>query len=191
MHRYAPAALILVLLIAFRYVGSNSPESFPNFQPLAALFYCGALLINGWKGWAIPLGAWLITYPIPALLEGNANWITPGLLFVTGSSFVVTYMIGSSLRSQSTGILLVGSLCAALAFHIITNTLAWAFSPLYAKTLLGLWQSLWLGPAISEIPSWVFLRNMITANLLFTTIFLSARFSFPKILYRSAPEHAR
>lgn len=191
MHRYAPAALILILLIAFRYIGSSSPESFPNFQPLAALFFCGALLMKGWKGWAIPLAAWLLTYPLPAILEGKASWMTPGLLFTTACAFAVTYLIGNSLRSRSFGTLLLGSAGAALSFHLITNGLAWAFSPMYAKTPYGLWQSLWLGPTISEIPTWVFLRNMMAANLIFTAVFLSARISFPKILHHSVPQRAR
>ena len=64
-------AMIVMLLIAFRIIGSVFPETLPNFQPLAALFFCGALMAKGWRGWAIPLGAWVLTYPAPALIEGN------------------------------------------------------------------------------------------------------------------------
>ncbi len=179
MHRYAPAALIIILLIAFRLLGSLFPETFPNFQPLAALFFCGALMASGWRAWAIPLGAWLITYPAPALIAGNASWITPGVVLTTGLAFAATFFIGKSLSKGNFGTLLLGSVTAAISFHVITNGIAWAFSPLYAKNLGGLWQSLWTGPALSEIPNWVFLRNMTAANVLFTAVFLSARLAMP------------
>ena len=37
-------ALLVLLLVVFRIVGSVFPETVPNFQPLAALFFCGALM---------------------------------------------------------------------------------------------------------------------------------------------------
>ncbi len=137
-------------------------------------------MIKGWKGWAIPLGAWLITYPIPAIIQGNGSYLTAGVLLMTGMAFAVTFFIGKSLSGENVGMLLLGSLGAAIAFHLVTNGAAWMFSPLYPKSSLGLWQSLWAGPIGSPIPSWVFLRNMMGANLLFTTIFLSARFALPR-----------
>jgi hypothetical protein len=38
MKRYLPLTLIVVLFIAFRFIGAALPDSQPNFQPLAALF---------------------------------------------------------------------------------------------------------------------------------------------------------
>ena len=64
MHRYLPLGLIVGLLIAFRILGSVLPESQPNFQPLVALFFCGALLAPGWRGLAIPFGIWAVTFPL-------------------------------------------------------------------------------------------------------------------------------
>ena len=180
MNCLLPMALIVILLVAFRIAGSMFPETIPNFQPLAALFFCGALLAKGWKGWAIPLGAWLFTYPVPAVLQGNASFFTAGVLFTTALAFAVTFFIGKSLSGRRTGVLLLGSVSAAIAFHLVTNGAAWMFGPLYPKSPLGLWQSLWTGPVGSPIPSWIFLRNMVGANLLFTSIFLSARFALPK-----------
>jgi len=191
MNRLLPVALIVFLLVVFRIVGSAFPETAPNFQPLAALFFCGAIMAKGWKGWAIPLGAWLLTYPAPAILQGKASYLTADVLLITGLAFVVIYFIGKSLSGHSTGILLLGSVAAAIAFHLVTNGAAWMFSPLYPKTIVGLWQSLWTGPVLSEIPSWIFLRNMVGANLLFTTIFLSARFALPKFSANPEPVAAR
>ena len=64
MHRYLPLVFIVALLIGFRVLGSVLPENQPNFQPLAAVFFCGALLAPGWRGFALPLGIWAITYPL-------------------------------------------------------------------------------------------------------------------------------
>lgn len=186
MNRLLPLALILVLLAAFRLIGSAFPETLPNFQPLAALFFCGALIAKGWRGWAIPLAAWLATYPAPALFEWNASHLSAAVLITTALAFAVTFFIGKSLTGKHAAVLLAGSVAAALAFHVITNGAAWIGSPMYPKSPLGLWQSLWAGPVGSPIPSWVFLRNMTAANLLFTAIFLSARFALPSFSARPA-----
>jgi hypothetical protein len=191
MTRLLPLALILVLLAVFRLIGSMFPETLPNFQPLAALFFCGAIMAKDWRGWAIPLAAWLVTYPAPALFEGNAAYLSPGVIAVTALAFTATFFIGKSLSGKHAAVLLTGSVAAALAFHVITNGAAWIGSPLYPKSPLGLWQSLWAGPLGSSIPSWVFLRNMTAANLLFTAIFLSARFALPRLSIQPHPAAVR
>lgn len=191
MNRLLPLALIVLLLIAFRVVGSLFPETMPNFQPLAALFFCGVFMAKGWRSWAIPVAAWLITYPAPALISGNSAWMGAPTLIGTALGFAATYFIGKSLMQRGLGTLLIGSLAAALAFHAITNGIAWAMSPIYPKNITGIVQSLWTGPVGSPIPSWIFLRNMAVANLLFTSIFLSARFALPVLAPATQPQHAR
>lgn len=191
MNRLLPMALILILLVAFRIIGSAFPETLPNFQPLAALFFCGALMAKGWRAWAIPLAAWALTYPAPALLQGNAEYLTAGVVAITGLAFAVTFLIGKRFSGAGFGTLLAGSVAAALAFHLITNGAAWIGSPLYPKSAAGLWQSLWSGPPGSPVPSWVFLRNMTCANLLFTAVFLSARIALPQATPAKLPATAR
>lgn len=181
MNRHLPLALIVLLLVAFRFAGSAFPESFPNFQPLAALFFCGALIAKDWKGWAIPLGAWLLTYPLPAVMMGNGSYLGIETILTTGFAFAAVYFIGRGLSGKNVAVLLGGSIAAAFTFHLVTNGIAWISSPIYPKNPTGLWQSVWAGPIGSPIPSWVFLRNMTAANLLFTAIFLSARFSLPSL----------
>ena len=191
MTRLLPLALLLVLLAVFRLIGSTFPGTLPNFQPLAALFFCGAIMAKDWRGWAIPLAAWLVTYPAPAIFEGNAAYLSPGVIAVTALAFTATFFIGKSLSGKHAAVLLAGSVAAALAFHVITNGAAWIGSPLYPKSPLGLWQSLWAGPLGSPLPSWVFLRNMTAANLLFTAIFLSARFALPRLSIQPQPAVVR
>jgi hypothetical protein len=175
MHRYIPLCLIVGLIIAFRVLGSALPESQPNFQPLAALFFCGTLLAPGWRGFAIPLGVWAITFPL-----GVGHTANPFDFAITGLALFAIFFIGKSLSKQNLPILLLGSAASALAFHLITCGAAWITDPLYAKNLEGLYQSVWAGPLGSKIPSWVFLRNLTAANVLFTAIFAVAQVRLPK-----------
>ena len=172
MHRFLPLGLIVGLLIAFRVLGSLLP---PNFQPLAALFFCGALLAPGWRGFAIPFGIWAVTFPL-----GFGHTVNPLDFATTTLAFVTTFFIGKSLAHNSLIILLLGSAASAVLFHLITCGGAWITDPLYAKNLEGLFQSVWSGPVGSKIPSWVFLRNMTAANVLFTGIFVGAQLRLPR-----------
>jgi hypothetical protein len=177
MHRYLPLGLIVGLLIAFRVLGSLLPESQPNFQPLAAVFFCGALLAPGWRGFAIPVGIWAATY-----LFGNGPFVSdPAIFLTTLAAFGTTYFLGKALADRKFPILLAGSVLAAVVFHLITNGAAWLGDPMYQKSLTGLWQSVWTGPPGSSIPSWIFLRNLAAANLLFTAIFASSQLRVPKL----------
>lgn len=175
MKRYLPLGLVIGLLIGFRALGSAFPEVLPNFQPLSALFFCGALLATGWRSFAIPFGIWAITYPLGTGPVADLSTFAFTLL-----ALVAVFFLGKALSTRGLSAMVLGSIPAALLFHVITNGAAWAFDPLYAKTLTGLWQSIWAGPVSSEIPSWVFLRNLTIANFLFTAIFALSRASLPQ-----------
>lgn len=185
MHRHLPLVLIVGLLIAFRVVGSTFAETLPNFQPLAALFFCGALLAPGWRGFAIPLGIWALTFPM-----GIGHTSSPAVFLTTLLAIIAVFFLGKSLSNRNIPTQVLGSAGAALVFHLITCVAAWLGDPLYAKTLTGLYQSVWAGPAISEIPSWIFLRNLAAANVLFTTLFLLSRLSLPALSRPAAPAPA-
>ena len=175
MRRYLPLALIVGLLIAFRALGSSLPGALPNFQPLAAVFFCGALLAPGWRGFAIPFAAWAITYPL-----GIGPVSNPYIFATTLLALVAVFFLGKPFATKSLPVLLLGSVAAAIVFHLITNGAAWIGAPHYAKNPTGLWQSLWTGPVGSSLPSWVFLRNLAAANVLFTGIFAIAQLRLPK-----------
>ena len=175
MNRYLPICLIVGLLIAFRVVGSAFPETLPNFQPLAALFFCGALLAPGWRGFAIPLGVWAVTFPL-----GVGHTANPMDFATTSLALVATFFLGKPLAQRGLPTLLLGSAASAIVFHLITCGGAWITDPLYTKNLEGLFQSVWTGPIGSKIPSWMFLRNLTAANLLFTGIVLVSRLRLPR-----------
>lgn len=175
MHRYLPLGLIVGLLIAFRVLGILLPENLPNFQPLAALFFCGALLAPGWRGFAIPFGIWAITYPF-----GIGPIYDFPIFITTLLALVAVFFLGQAISKRGLPTLLLGSVLSAVVFHLVTNGAAWLGDPMYAKSLTGLWQSLWSGPPGSSLPSWIFLRNLAAANLLFTGIFATAQLRLPQ-----------
>lgn len=175
MKRYIPLVLVVGLLIAFRMLGTAFPEALPNFQPLAALFFCGALLAPGWRGFAIPLGIWAVTFPF-----GVGHTANPLDFATTSLALIAIFFMGKSLSNRCLPTLLLGSATSAIVFHLITCGGSWITDPLYAKNLEGLFQSVWSGPVGSKIPSWVFLRNLTAANVLFTGIFALAQLRLPR-----------
>jgi hypothetical protein len=175
MTRHLPLILIAGLTIAFRAMGNYLPGSQPNFQPLVAMFFCGALLAPGWRGFAIPMALWAATYPF-----GVGPIYDASVFATTLVALALTFGFGSLISRRSFPTLLAGSVGAAVIFHLVTNTAAWLGDPMYAKSFHGFWQSIWTGPVSSEIPSWVFLRNLAAANLLFTCVFASAQLRIPR-----------
>jgi len=148
----------------------------PNFQPLPALFLCSIVFLRGRQAWALPLLAWLLSNPLASILQGYNPLEAGGGVIVAFLTLLLTGAMALPLRRSPSPLALVtGSLLAALVFHGVTNTAVWLADPLYAKTGAGLWQALWSGRPIDPMPSWVFLRNLAGANLLFTALFLLAR----------------
>ena len=91
-------------------------------------------------------------------------------------------LLALPLRKQpNLPVMLGAGIVAGILFHLVTGLVGWLAYPLYPKNLIGLEQSLWSGPANSPIPSWVFLRNLVCANLLFTGIFVLARQTWPRM----------
>lgn len=173
---WIPAALILVLLIAFRALGAAITESLPNFSPLVAIFLCSVVCLRGAIAWLLPLGAWVLGNPIANLVQGYPAFAQPGPVFTALFTLVALGLAAVWMRRHPTAPVLLGSsLLAALLFHLVTSVAAWLTYPPYAAGAEGLWQAIWTGPPGAAIPSWAFLRNLAAANLLFTAVFLLAQ----------------
>ena len=189
MQRWIPAFLMISLLIGFRLLGSAMPETLPNFQPLPALLLCGVIFLTGPQRWLVPLIAWLVTDPLTSLLQGYPvfGWhhleILLGLAATTGVALWVR-------RSPTRLNLMAGAALSALAFYFLSNLVSFIVDPLYAKTLTGFAQAQWNGP-VGYGPTWLFLRNLLAANLLFTTLFSLAFQSLPRTISGTAPAVAR
>jgi uncharacterized protein DUF6580 len=69
--------------------------------------------------------------------------------------------------------LLPASVVGSTIFYTLTNVFSWLSDPGYPKNLAGLVQSLTVGlPQYSATPSWMFFRNSLVSDLLFTLVFV-------------------
>lgn len=177
MHRWLPALLLVALLAAFRVLGSAFPEKLPNVQPLLALFLCSLVFLKGTQRWLIPAAVWLLTDPITSIVQGYPVFGWHHLAVLSG--IAATAGITHYVRRKPTAVpVLAASVVTALVFYSLANLVSFATDPLYPKTLAGFVQSQWTGP-IGFGPTWIFLRNLLAANLAFTALFLIARQSLP------------
>jgi hypothetical protein len=121
------------------------------------------------------------TVPMIALLISDAVLnVSYGFSFF--SPFVLSHYIGFALvgglgwllrKRASVKTLLPASIAASLLFYVVTNAVSWIFDPGYAKNLAGLVQALTVGlPLYSSTPSWMFFRNSVLSDLLFTGLFI-------------------
>jgi len=178
---WVPVLVIVALLVAFRALGAAFSHDLPNFQPLPALFLCSVVFLRGTKAWALPVAAWLISNPLASALQGYNPFESGGGVIIAFAALLLTGVLALPLRKTTrTPVLLAFGLLAALLFHLVTNSAVWLADPLYAKTGSGLWQALWTGRPTDLMPSWIFLRNLASANILFTALFLLARPSWSR-----------
>ena len=73
----------------------------------------------------------------------------------------------------SPAVLLPASIAGSVLFYVITNAFAWLSDPGYVRNFAGLIQALTTGlPQYSATPSWMFFRNSVVSDLLFTGLFV-------------------
>lgn len=169
MQKWLPLIIFIVILGVARVIGASTPDTFPNLQPLGALFFCGMALFGVRWIW-IPALAWFLTYPLTSALNGY-GWSAQLLVPLVG--FAGMAVLGFFFQKKSAGWVFAGSLVSALLFYLLTNTLSWAFDPSYAKSFSGLGQALTVGlPGFP--PTWTFLRNGLIAQAIFSVVFLLA-----------------
>ena len=171
-----PALLLIIAAILFRIVtcffGDSHSIGWLNFAPIAAIALCSAAYFPGKYKFTVPLMALLISD-----LVLNAHY---GFSLV--SPFVLSHYVGFAIvgclglllqRRASWKTLLPASVAASLIFYVVTNSVSWIYDPGYAKNFAGFIQSLTVGlPQYSATPSWMFFRNSIVSDLLFTLLFV-------------------
>ena len=88
--------------------------------------------------------------------------------------FAIIGCLGLLLQSRASWkTLLPGSVAASLIFYVVTNSVSWIYDPGYAKNFAGLIQALTVGlPQYSATPSWMFFRNSLVSDLVFTFLFV-------------------
>jgi hypothetical protein len=171
-----PALLLIVAAVAYRIVTGLAITSgatwLSNFAPLAAIALCGAAYFPKRYKFTVPMMALLISDVVLNMRYG----------FSLFSPFVASHYLGFALvgglglflqNRASLKTLLPASVAASLIFYVVTNTISWAFDPGYVKNFAGLLQALTVGlSAYSATPTWMFFRNSILSDLLFTGLFV-------------------
>jgi hypothetical protein len=171
-----PALLLIIAAVLFRIVtgffGHADSIGWLNFAPIAAIALCAAAYFPWKYKFSVPMIALLIS---DVVLDAHYG-------FSLLSPFVLSHYIGFAiigclgllLQSRASWkTLLPASVAVSLIFYVITNTVSWIYDPGYAKNLAGLIQSLTVGlPQYSATPSWMFFRNSVVSDLLFTLLFV-------------------
>jgi hypothetical protein len=171
-----PALLLIIAAVAYRIVTGlaiiSGSTALSNFAPLAAIALCAAAYFPTKYKFAVPMIALLISDVVLNVSYG----------FSLFSPFVMSHYIGFALvgglgwllrKRASFKTLLPASIAASAVFYVVTNAVSWLFDPGYAKNFAGLVQALTVGlPQYSATPSWMFFRNSVLSDLLFTGLFI-------------------
>jgi hypothetical protein len=185
MRRWLPSLLLVIMLVVFRLVGSSL--ELPNFSPLPAFVLCSLIVLRGTQQWMLPTIAWLLSNPLMNAVQGSPlfGWSDASVLLgMLAGAVVVPWaqQKTSFLRTQ------VAVVAGAVLFYFVTNTVSFFTMPeFYAFEFHGFVQAQWTGPA-GMLPTWIFLRNLVAANMIFTSVFVLAIPSFSLYYLRPRTE---
>src|SRR5438105_2480312 len=188
-----PALLLVFSVVAYRITTGLLIDSgatwLSNFAPLAALALCSAAYFPAKYKFTVPLIALFISDAVLNFHYGAA--IVDPLILCRYLVLALVGLVGFLLRNRvSLKTLLPASIVGSTVFYAITNAFAWLSDPGYAKNLAGLIQALTVGlPQYSSTPSWMFFRNSLLSDLLFTLLFVACM-SFGRNSARSRAEPA-
>jgi hypothetical protein len=171
-----PALLLVIAAVVFRIVTGFFAHSgsigWTNFAPIAAIALCAAAYFPPKYKFTVPMIALLIS---DIVLDAHYG-------FSLFSPFVLSHYLGFAIigcvglllqKRASWKTLLPASFAASFIFYVITNAVSWIYDPGYAKNLSGLIQSLTVGlPQYSATPSWMFFRNSLVSDVIFTCLFV-------------------
>lgn len=159
------------LLPVFLGYTTVQPDWFVNFSPMAALILCGAACLPRHIALLIPFASLLVTDFILNAHYGasfiNADFIAKTLAFAAVATF------GWQFRAQPrVRVLIPTVLGASVFFYLVTNSVSWMTCPGYTKNIGGWAQALTTGLPSFQ-PSWMFLRNQLVSDLVFSVLFLA------------------
>lgn len=171
-----PAIVLMLAAVAYRITTglliTSGATWLSNFVPFAALALCGAVYFPGKLKFALPIGALFVSDLI--LNYRYSGSIVDPHIFSRYFALALVGLLGLALQKRaSLKTLLPASLLGSIIFFVITNAFAWINDPGYAKNFAGLVQALTVGlPQYSATPTWMFFRNSLVSDLLFTFLFV-------------------
>jgi len=189
-----PALLLIFSAVAYRVTSGllihSGASWLSNFAPLAAIALCSAAYLPKKYKFAVPLVTLFISDAVLNFRYG-APLLDPQILCRYLALALVGW-IGLLLQHRaSLKTLLPASIVGSTIFYVITNAFSWLSDPGYAKNVAGLIQALTVGlPQYSATPSWMFFRNSLISDLLFTLLFVLCM-NFGRSTERSRASAAR
>jgi len=171
-----PALLLVFSAVVYRVTTGllihSGASWLSNFAPLAAIALCSAAYFPKKYKFSVPLVTLFISDVVINFRYG-APLLDPQIL-VRYAALALVGCIGVLLQNRtSLKTLLPASIVGSTIFYVITNAFSWLIDPGYARNFAGLIQSLTVGlPQYSATPSWMFFRNSIVSDLLFTLLFV-------------------
>jgi Family of unknown function (DUF6580) len=174
--RMIPALLLIFSAVAYRVTTGllihSGASWLSNFAPLAAIALCSAAYLPKKYKFSVPLITLFISDAIINFRYG-APLLDPQIL-LRYFALAVVGGVGVLFQNRaSLKTLLPASIAGSMIFYTITNAFSWLSDPGYVKNLGGLIQALTVGlPQYSATPSWMFFRNSLISDLLFTVLFV-------------------
>jgi hypothetical protein len=171
-----PALLLVIVAVAYRVASGllihSGTTGLSNFAPFAALALCSAAYFPARLKFSLPLIALFLSDAILNSYYG-ASLFSP-LVACRYLALVAVGCIGLLLQNRvSFKTMLPASIVGSTVFYVITNAFAWMSDPGYVRNFSGLIQALTLGlPQYSATPSWMFFRNSLLSDLVFTSLFV-------------------
>jgi len=172
-----PALFFLFCVVAVRgatglLIHSGSAVWLSNFAPLAAItLCCGAYLPHRYK-FALPL---VMLFVSDLILNATyqAALFDPQIV-CRYLALALIGLIGFALRKYASWkTMLPASIAGSVIFYGITNLFSWLTEPGYVRNFGGLIQALTVGlPQYGATPSWMFFRNSLLSDLIFTAVFV-------------------
>lgn len=169
MRHLLPLIALTAVLVLSRVLAAHEITTLANLQALGALFFCCTAYHRKALLW-IPALAWAGTYAYTSTVQGY-GW--GAHVFIVATGVLALIGMGQLFRERKAGQVFGGSLLAAVAFYLITNSLSWLLEPAYAKSPTGYLQAIWTG--LPEYPpTWLFFRNSLVSMALFSGLFILA-----------------
>jgi hypothetical protein len=171
-----PALLLVLSVAAYRITTGLLIHSgatwLSNFTPLAAIALCSAAYFPKKYKFSVPLVTLFISDAVINLRYGAP--LLDLQILARYAALAAVGCIGVLLQNRvSLKTLLPASVAGSVIFYVVTNAFSWLSDAGYVKNWGGLIQALTTGlPGYSATPSWMFFRNSLVSDLLFTLLFV-------------------
>ncbi len=171
-----PALFLVIAAVLYRFTSAVVVQHggagwLSNFAPLAAIALCGAIYFPRKYRFALPFAALLVSDLALDFYYGAS--LADPLILCRYVAFALVGLLGLAIsRHASLKTIVPASLAGSTIFYLITNFFSWLTDPGYVKNLAGLVQSLTVGLP-QYTPTWIFFRNSLVSDLLFTLAFVA------------------